>query len=355
VIENENNGYTGDIIIPETVTSSDTEYSITSIGDYAFYGCTSLTSVKLPVSLTSIGDNAFWYCSSLTSIEIPSSVTKIDSTPFAWCTSLQQITVASDNLNFASVDGVLYLKDLSLLLGCPGGKSGEFSIPSSVDGIYWYAFYGCTSLTSIELPSSVSEIDYGAFACCTSLTTVISLNPEPPTLGEYVFYQCPIETVYVPTDAVSLYQANSKWGEFNIQGMVIEKEVTNFEVDGIRYHVLSSTDKTVEVSRSDYSGDISIPEKVTYSDIEYTVTAIGDLAFEQCTSLASIELPSSLTTIGDYAFCDCESLTSIEIPKSVKTIGKWAFSGCTSLTGLKIPELVTEIAFGTFWNCSDCA
>jgi hypothetical protein len=326
-------GKSGDFTVPS---------SVTSIGYAAFSGCTSLTSIELPSSLKTIGGDAFKGCSSLTSIEIPSSVTSIGNVYplFNNCTSLQQISVASDNLNFASVDGVLYFKDLSTLICCPCGKSGELSISSSVKYINDLAFYNCTSLTSIELPSSVDYIDYSAFCRCTSLTKVISLNPEPPTLGSDVFESCPIETVYVPADAVTAYQAADDWKNYNIQDVATTGIPSNFEVEGIYYKVTSFTNKNLKVTSGDteYSGDVVIPEKVAYSGIEFSVTSIGERAFNWCTSLKSIVLPSSVTSIDEWAFYNCRSLTSIELPSSLISIGERAFESCKSLQEISVSE-----------------
>ena len=115
-----------------------------------------------------------------------------------------------------------------------------------------------------------------------------------------------------------------------------------FQVDGIYYNITSTTDLTVEVtykttSYNSYSGDVTIPETVTYNSITYTVTGIGGYAFRKCTSLTSITIPDAVESIGDYAFYNCSSLPSITIPDAVTTIGSYAFLNCTQLTSLTIP------------------
>ena len=97
-----------------------------------------------------------------------------------------------------------------------------------------------------------------------------------------------------------------------------------FEVDGIYYNVLSEADRTCEVVFDSHSGNITIPEKVTYKTTTYSVTTIGDYAF-QGSNLTSITIPNSVTTIGDAAFANCSNLTSVTIPNSVTTIGDLAF------------------------------
>ena len=138
----------------------------------------------------------------------------------------------------------------------------------------------------------------------------------------------------------------------------------DFEVDGIYYNILSDEDKTVEVTyrgnyyNSDlyeYSGDVTIPANVTYKGTTYSVTTIGDSAFDYCSSLTSITIPNSVTSIGSGAFGDCSSLTSITIPNSVTSIGKSAFYGCSSLTSITIPNSVKTIGDYVFSNCSSLA
>ncbi|MDO4608978.1 MAG: leucine-rich repeat domain-containing protein, partial [Clostridia bacterium] len=135
----------------KTVVISD---SVTSIGDYAFFSCYSLTEITIPDSVTSIGYCTFLWCDSLTTVTIGNSVTSIGYESFANCTSLTEIT-----------------------------------IPDSVTSIVDCAFYGCTSLASITIPDSVTSIGYEAFARCTSLTE-ITIPDSVTTIDEWAFFDC---------------------------------------------------------------------------------------------------------------------------------------------------------------------
>ena len=128
----------------------------------------------------------------------------------------------------------------------------------------------------------------------------------------------------------------------------------NFEVDGIYYNVTDATNKRVEVTigTKNYTGDVRIPANVIYDGTTYSVTTIGDRAFQYCSSLTSITIPNSVTTIGDRAFYNCSSLTSVIIGNSVTTIGAYAFDSCTSLASITIPNSVTTIEYGAFYDCS---
>jgi hypothetical protein len=131
-----------------TIPSATNGYPVTSIGSSAFYYCRSVTNVTIPNSVTSIGSGAFSACTSLTSVTIPNSVTSIGSQAFLFCNSLTAIAVDTNNPAYSDLAGVLFNKSQTTLIQCPGGKSGSYTIPSSVASIGSQAFYSCRSLTS---------------------------------------------------------------------------------------------------------------------------------------------------------------------------------------------------------------
>ena len=121
-------------------------------------------------------------------------------------------------------------------------------------------------------------------------------------------------------------------------------------LNGIRYRL--NTSKTAEVLKNDYSGEIVIPETVTYNNITYKVTSLGESCFKGCSNLTSINLPSSITSLGKGCFRNCSSLTSINLPSSITSLGDWCFSGCSSLTSINLPSSITSLGKGCFWFCS---
>ena len=153
---------------------------VTSIGDYAFFGCVGLTNVKISNSVTSIGDHAFFGCSSLIGVTIPNSVTSIGNAVFGHCIGLTSVTIPN---SVTSIGKSTFSECVHLT---------SITIPNSVTSIGGYAFYGCSSLTSVTIPNSVTSIGDGAFWGCTSLDGIAILNPEckidesrDTTLGAY--------------------------------------------------------------------------------------------------------------------------------------------------------------------------
>ncbi len=166
--------------------------SVTSIGGYAFSGCTSLTSVTIPNSVTSIGDSAFRNCTSLTSVDIPNSVTSIGDAAFYDCTGLTSIDIPN---SVTSIGGYAFS-------GCTGLTS--ITIPSSVTSIGGQAFSSCTGLTRITIPSSVTSIGSCAFYGCTSLTS-ISIPDSVTSIGSCAFYGCTsLASITIPNSVTSI-------------------------------------------------------------------------------------------------------------------------------------------------------
>lgn len=187
VTQSPNNEYSGDIVIPASITYNSTTYSVTSIGSSAFRGCSGLTSVTIPKSVTSIGISAFESCSSLNSITIPESVTSIGWSAFSGCSGLTSISVNANNTIYDSrnnCNAIIKKSNNVLVVGCK-----TTVIPSSVEAIGWSAFSGCKGLTSITIPESVTSIGDGAFCDCFSLTS-ITIPSSVTTIGDWAFDGC---------------------------------------------------------------------------------------------------------------------------------------------------------------------
>jgi hypothetical protein len=166
--------------------------SVTSIGRWAFSGCTGLTSVTIPNSVTSIGPSAFSGCTGLTSVTIPNSVTSIGPDAFSGCTGLISVSIGN---SVTSIEGGTFY-------GCTALTS--VSIPNSVTEIGYQAFSGCTGLTSVTIPNSVTEIEGYAFSGCTGLTSVTIPN-SVTSIGGGTFSGCTgLTSVTIPNSVTSI-------------------------------------------------------------------------------------------------------------------------------------------------------
>ena len=160
--------YSGDateVVIPEFVIYEGKEYKVTSLENWCFAWCSSLTLVDIPSSVTSLGEACFYNCSSLTSIEIPSSVTDLGGRCFAGCSSLESIVVDANNPVYDSREGcnaIIKTEQNTMMAGCKNTR-----IPASVTSLGDNCFSSCSSLTSVEIPSSVTSLGEGCFQYCS--------------------------------------------------------------------------------------------------------------------------------------------------------------------------------------------
>ncbi len=198
------------------LTSVEIPNSVIALGDYIFYFNRELKTIEIPGSVVHMGEGVFFGCNSLTDVLIPNSVTNIGFVPFALCDKLTYIDVADDNLNYCSLDGVLYNKEKTILIQYPSKKGSSYIIPHRVTTIDSYAFYYRTDLTTVEIPSTVSLIKQEAFEACSNLNSIICKAEIPPTLERYVFDYVDKSacTLYVPAESLEAYKAAEVWKEF---------------------------------------------------------------------------------------------------------------------------------------------
>ena len=359
-------------IIPATVTSID-DYafsgcstlsgieipaSVTSVGNFAFRQCLTLRSVVIPEGVVDIGASAFFDCAMLNRVDIPASVTSIGDYAFEKCPAVYSMNVAGGNSIYDSRDSCNAIIETAtgiLMAGCmntvipetvlaigDNAFSGSFmltkmTIPKSVTTIGDYAFAGCTSLSSINIPNSVTSIGALAFGSCSALTA-LDIPNSVLHIGQGAFGGCTsLESIRLPKSVTSI-------GDSEFFGCTMLKDI----------------------------------------NISNSITSIGASAFRGCLSLTSINIPKSVTRIGSSAFSECPSITHMNvakgnpaydsrencnaivetstgtlvagcqntiIPASVTSIGNAAFDGCVFLSSITIPKTVTTIERKAFNNC----
>ncbi|MGI5925017.1 MAG: leucine-rich repeat protein, partial [Lentisphaeria bacterium] len=332
------------------LTSVEIGTGVTSIGTGAFESCSGLTSMVIPNSVTSIGNYVFWNCTGLTSVEIGTGVTSIGDNAFYGCSGLTSITVAAGNSSYSSLDGVLFNQNQTKLFQFPGGKSGAYSIPDSVNSIGDYAFYRCTGLTSMVIPDSVNSIGNFAFSGCSGFTSVVIPN-SVTSIGNNTFGNCSgLTSVVIPNSVTSI----GEWAFYKCTGLAsveIEDGVTSIgnntfgNCSGLTSVVLGTGLTSIG------NGAFQNCSGLTSVDIPDSVTSIENNAFYNCTGLTSVVIPNSVTSIGYQAFYQCTGLTSVVIGTGVISIGSSAFSGCSGLTSVDIPNSVTSIGYQAFSGC----
>ncbi len=249
-VTHNSNGYSGEVVIPSSVTYNDVEYSVTSIGEQAFRDCRSLTSITIPNSVTNIGENAFSWCTSLTSITIPNSVTNIGDWAFSCCSSLTSITIPNSVTSIGSYAFNSCTRLTSITIPNSLTSIGDswfrycssltsITIPNSVTSIGNSAFSGCIGLTSITIPNSVTSIGNNAFYYCSSLTS-ITIGNGVKNIDSYAFGYCPeltdvycyavnvpqtvtdafneskveYATLHVPDKSLQAYKGTEPWSNF---------------------------------------------------------------------------------------------------------------------------------------------
>ena len=379
--------------------------NITSIGAYAFSGCSAISEVVIQKTTTTIGEKAYAQCSNISkvsfaeganvafgsfvfegcqkisSIALPSTITAFDGSVFAGCNNITEILVDADNPVLCSIDGILYDKDVTTVLYCPKAKVVDFTtLPATVTKIGTAAFQANPSLTAITIPAAITEIGEMAFKNCIGLTSVVfegtnvvigasafeecriletvTLPAGLTAVSEKAFYLTKISSITIPetvasigayafakTDiaALTIPASVSTIAEGAFSGCAKLKTVTFVEGGTANLQLGSLTD-TMGV----FEGSAAITTVVLPKNIE----VVGSRAFYNIKTITTMTIPAdaSLETIGDYAFY-CNKFNAIALPEGLTYIGSHAFSNC-QFTTVTIPTTVTEIGDNAFLDCT---
>ncbi len=360
---------------------------VQELGEYAFAG-TAITELKLPNSLKVIGNNAFERCTSLKSIDLAnvSPALTFGNYSFGWCRLLTKVeltknvgamnfnlvfyecskldlSVSPDNPNYTAGDGgVLYNKDMTMVLFFPDSFEGVYTIPDTVTTIAGAVFKGKSNMLAIVISKNVVEIGDSAFEDCRNLKSVTFAadGTENLTIGKKAFFNCTSLTeIEIPGRVTSL--GESCFSYYGVDGAlrILNKVTLNEGLQTIGKDAFEFTDKLATIHIP--STVTSIGENAFYFSGLTTITfaesatelALGDAVFYNCANLQSVVFPEGLINIPYQTFYNNSSLKSVTIPTTVRNLGDQraigvnAFYGCSSLSEIVFTKGGTEpLSFG---------
>ncbi len=345
-----------------TVTNVVVGEGITSVGENAFYNCSTIRQVQLPKSLTTLGTRAFRGCSALESVNLPENLSSIGTYAFYDCDALKTIALPNS------------LKTIPTYAFYSCDNLETITLPNELTNISSYAFYGCKNLKLDKIPDSVTSIGSNAFVSCTSLESM-KMPKNLITVGSSVFNSCTsLKSVEIP-DSVTSIENGAFYGCSALSTITLPNQLTNIGQNAFQNCTelteVEIPDSVTTLGSSAFSGCTGLKKAVlpgnlttlnsnvfsgctSLADVTLpkTLTTVKSNAFYNCTSLSEITIPDSVTSIESYAFQNCRGLTEIVLPDSVTTLGSAAFSGCTGLEKAVLPEKLTTLSSSVFLGCT---
>lgn len=373
--------------------------TIDTIGTHAFCCCYDLESVVIPSNVETIETYAFFLDNKLSNVVLPEGVQTIEYGAFTGC-ALDNITlpasatsvsygafdfeiftyinVAGDNPKYSSLDGVWYNKDKTFLYRYPGKKAGtEYVVPEGVTEVAMSAFDDCDILEKVVLPEGIESIETGVFSNCDNLMS-INIPNSVVEIDSYAFRNSDgLETVYIPKGVETL-ESSAFWECNSLYAINVDPDNPNYtSIDGVLYDKEVTQVITYPAGKQ---GPYNVPEGFE---------EVGNLQFQDCDGLTSVNIPASVTSIQPNAFTDCDNLTAINvdpdnpnytsvdgvlfnkdktvlvsypagkdassyvIPDTVTEICQYAFSGCDKLISVTIPDSIEKIDRYNFSKCSN--
>ena len=320
----------------QQILTAEISDDVTSVGDYAFYGCAGLTDVTLPESVASLGAGAFSGCTGLKSITLPQNLTEIGDEAFSGCTGLKSITLPQNltEIGDEAFSGCIKLDDVEL--------------PENLTSLGAGAFSGCASLSEIIVPGGVTSLKSNTFKLCTSLIQALLLQGVD-SIGDEAFSGCTeLEFVFLNAQSIG---ASAFSGCVKLNDVELPEDLTSIGASAfsgcVKLKDIELPEDLTSIGEGAFSGCISLG-KFT---VPAGVTELKSDTFYGCTGLTEVTLPSELKSIDSAAFRDCTGLTVITIPEKVESIGSDAFRDCTGLREILLPVKLTTIGNGAFYNC----
>lgn len=322
------------------ITSIDIPEGVTAINFFAFNGCSRLEYIEFPNSLVSLGRWVFYNCRSIKNLNIPRNLTDIAYTALAGLSGLVYYTCSPFNPKFKAVDGILYNKDMTMLVAYPQAAAAtSFTIPSTITSLYDYCLHNCDNLTEINIPESVNYFGMNIFSASDNIES-IDVPDGVTKMGVTVFGQCSkLSHVHLPASLDSI-KNSCFYGCNSLTEVVIPASVRY-----IGNYAFSDCENLKTITFEEGSclegfGEYVFRESPSFEslDMPNTVTTMGIGMFYVCPSLKNIHLSRSLTILPNASFYQCSLLTELDIPGTVTHIGNAAMYKCTSLKRLKIGD-----------------
>ncbi len=377
--------YSGNVSPFSKISTLTINDKVTSLGNYAFFGCNNIQKVAVSNGITTMGNYAFADCSNLNEITLGKSVNQLGSGLFSGCNALLNIFTNDLNTIYKSNEGVLFKKDQQTLIQYPLGRIGEYVIPEQVKTIEKEAFAGCSGLSTIKISQTTTLISASAFANCQALKYVYighvnSISTEKISISSNAFNGCTnfsnltyykevsfassddspfkniisIDTVYIGnavTTIPNLTFLGCSGLKFVRIGVINNQNINPIMVSASAFSGCQNFTK-LELNRSfNISGYDSPFTTITNLSVGEGVTLIVQNAFYNCTKLTTVTLPSSLKIIDNQAFYYCTQLSTITIPEIIN-LGSFAFSNCSSLKSIILPNSISIIQSYTFNECT---
>lgn len=296
-----------------------------------------INSIIIEEGVASLSEAAFAGFENLTYVSIPASTTNINSRAFYGCHILEGLNVSVDNPAYCTVDGVLYNKDATKMIYCPGGKT-QLSISAEVTGFDSYSFMDRFNLKSIDvdeentLYSSVDGVLYDEkqtkLIICPGAKETVRVPDTVTAIGNSAFYYClGVKEVTLP-EGLTTIGNYTFWSCENLEQIDIPNTVTDIGIEAFAFCFGLK--------------EVELPE---------SITEIPEHSFWNCSGLTSVKLSSNTTVIADGAFDGCSSLGTVDLGSNLTSIGKYVFSACTNLKNIILPDTLTQIGQQAFQAC----
>ena len=397
-----------DIVVPNTVSLDGKEYPVTALrdemfysmgitsiklganvktlGKYAFMYCSNLAEIELNEGLIEIGEQCFAYCSAAPAIvipntvevikdmaffganglsgeiEIPASVKEIGVAPWRSVTGITAINVDEANANYASVDGVLFDKDIATVVTYPAGKAdASYTLPATVKEIAAQSMRNNPNLTSLVMPEGLEKI--GDQALASSALTAVELPSTVQSIGSAAFFNGRSLTTFKVADGNQWFKADDKYLIETAKDKIIAAIPTFGAVtipDGIKevgdyaFYMYDLTKVTLPSSmRSLGKCAFAVCNMLKTVEFNEGLESIGEMTFQECSKLTAIEWPSTLKFIGVQAFCTCPSITEAILPEGLEVLSPLAFFLCEGLERVYVPGGLKETGNAVFGSCTN--